>query len=268
MIQIENLSFQYKKGKPILDKISTTLLPGHIYGLLGLNGEGKTTLLKLVAGLLFPTQGHIQLDNLPSTSRSKAFLEKLYMLPDQPMTHNFKISEFVHIYSVFYKDFSQAFFEEALHDFKIHPLNNIKSLSLGQQKKFHLAFALAANTKYLLLDEPTNGLDIPSKSVVRKLLAKAISEEKTILISTHLVKDIENLIDHLLISKNGKLVFDMSISAIQRRYTFAQSSNVPEYSLYHEQTLATYRSISTNDADTESNVDIELLFNAVQHDKI
>jgi ABC-2 type transport system ATP-binding protein len=269
MIKIENLSFHYKKGKSILDGINTTLLPGRIYGLLGLNGEGKTTLLKLVAGLLFPKQGRVELDNLSSTSRSKAFFEKIYMLPDQPHSSHLKISEYLRIYSVFYKDFSYTFFGEALRDFQLQASDKIKSLSHGQQKKFHLAFALATNTSFLLLDEPTNGLDIPSKNIVRKLLAKAITEDKIFLISTHLVRDIENLIDHLLISKSGKLVLDQSIIDIQRQYIFAQSTTIPQQALYHEQTLSTYWSIVPNSTDIEeSNVNIELLFNAIQQGKI
>lgn len=195
-------------------------------------------------------------------------MENIYLLPDQPTSSSLRISEYLKIYRVFYKDFSQQFFDDALQDFQLDSNDRIKSLSYGQQKKFHLAFALATNTKYSLLDEPTNGLDIPSKTVVRKLLAKAITEDKTFLISTHLVKDIENLIDHLLISRDGQLVLDKSVAEIQQQYRFVQSAKAIDGALYQEQTFPTFRSILPNEADTESQIDIELLFNAVQQHKI
>lgn len=141
-------------------------------------------------------------------------------------------------------------------------------MSLGQQKKFNLAFALATNTKYLLLDEPTNGLDIPSKSIVRKLLSKSIDDNKTIIISTHLVKDLENLLDHILILKGGKLILDMSSIDITAKYKFGYSIQSNKESLYAENSIANYKSISDNVLEEESHIDIELLFNAIQQGKL
>lgn len=268
MIEIKNLTFHYKKGKPILNDMTTTLSPGHIYGLLGLNGEGKTTLLKLIAGLIFPKTGNILVGGIPTAHRSSRFFAQIYMLPDHPVAPNLKIKEFICIYSPFYKNFSIDFFNTALKELNVDATERIKSLSFGQQKKFHLAFALATNTKFLLLDEPTNGLDIPSKSIVRKLLAKTITEEKTIIISTHLVKDIENLIDHLLIFKEGHLTMDLHLLDILKRYIFLQSAVPLDGTLYTEQYISTYHHILPNTQQTESNLNIELLFNAVQQAKI
>lgn len=268
MIQIENLSFHYRKSKPVFSNVSTELSPGRIYGLLGLNGEGKTSLLKLLSGLLFPKEGTILVDGLPSTSRNEAFLKKLYMLSDQPASSALTIGEYVRIYSVFFGDFSHDFLDEALQQFNLQKSEYIRSLSLGQQKKFHLAFALATNTKILLLDEPTNGLDIPSKSIVRKLLVTAAAADKIILISTHLIKDVENLIDHLLIIKDSNLAFDMSLEETLRRYTFVQTGTALQNAIYKEQSLSTYRCLVENTNQVESNIDIELLFNAVQQAKI
>ncbi len=269
MITIENLNFQYNKNKPILQDVSTQLEPGKIYGLLGLNGEGKTTLLKLIAGLIFPKAGTITLDNtFLSTNRSQSRLAQIYMLADQPNSSSLKIKEFVSIYSVLYKDFLQEQFDEALIAFQLDANSKIKALSLGQQKKFHLAFALATNTKLVLMDEPTNGLDIPSKAIFRKLLAKSISEEKTIIISTHLVNDVENLIDHLLIIKDAKLVLDKDIYSIQESYCFGHSQQLTEDILYAEKSIANYKTIGNNPEKIETQIDIELLFNAIQNEKI
>lgn len=268
MIQIKNLSFHYHRSKPLLQRINTNLKPGHIYGLLGLNGEGKTTFLKLIAGLIFPTEGTATVDNLSTMKRSLAFYANMYMLPDQPIQTGLKISEYAAIYSPFYKNFSMDFFSTALQEFSLDARERIKSLSLGQQKKIHLAFALATNTKFLLLDEPTNGLDIPSKNIVRKLLAKTINDDRTIIISTHLIKDIENLMDHLLIFKNGMLAFDMHALEIIKKYKFEQSSSPLEQVLHTEQSLSVYRNLSKNTTEKETNIDIELLFNAVQQNKL
>jgi len=268
MIQIQDLSYFYLKDKPIINNISTSLEPGKIYGLLGLNGEGKTTLLKLLAGILFPKYGTINLNAINSTQRNKEFYSRVYFLPDQPVTFTLTLDKFISIYSAFYADFSFDFLNQALEDLKLDRKNNIKSLSLGQQKKFHLAFALAANTKYLLLDEPTNGLDIPSKSIFRKLLAKRTDDDKTIIISTHLVKDVENLLDHILILKDGQLVLDMSSIDITAKYKFNYATQNIKESLYAENSIANYKSISDNVMEEESSIDIELLFNAIQQGKL
>lgn len=269
MMKIEKLDFYYRKEKPILQGVSTHLDAGKIYGLLGLNGEGKTTLLKLIAGLIFPKRGRIEFEEkFLSTNRSKALFEYIYMLPDQPQSTSISIFDFAKIYSVFYKNFSTDFFEEALHEFHLKPQHKIKALSLGQQKKFHLAFALAANTKYLLLDEPTNGLDIPSKSIFRMLLAKAIDEEKIIVISTHMVNDVAKLLDHLLIIKNGKLALDSSISTLQEKYAFEYSTRPTENILYEEKSIDSYKTIRYNIDHIETSINIELLFNAIQNNKL
>lgn len=268
MIHVNDLSFHYKGEKPILKDLNTTLEPGHIYGLLGLNGEGKTTLLKLISGLIFPKKGEIKLNLLDSKSRSLQFFEQLYLLPDHPKKNNLKIKSFEKNYAVFYKNFSSDFFQQALRDFRIDHNDAVKNLSFGQQKKFHLAFALATNTKFLLLDEPTNGLDIPSKSIVRQLLAKSITDEKTFIISTHLVKDVENLIDHLLILRKGKLVFNQHIKDILNTYTFSQTNSPVSEAIHYEKSINTHHNILTNMDNQESNLDIELLFNAVIKNKI
>lgn len=268
MIRIRELNFLYKKEKPIIRSITTDLEPGKIYGLLGLNGEGKTTLLRLLAGLLFPKTGTISLNNISSTSRNRKFHELLFFLPDLPTLSHLKIEKYIDVYSVFYTEFSREFLNKALSDLKVDIQSTIKDLSLGQQKKFHLAFALATNTKYLLLDEPTNGLDIPSKAIVRRLLAKSIDPDKTIIISTHLVKDLENMIDHILILKEGQLAFDKCVLDIVKMYKFEVGPHAIEKKLYAEKAIANYKTISENIFEEESNIDIELLFNAVQQNKL
>lgn len=269
MIRIKNLGFFYKKRYPILKDLTSELNSGKIYGLLGLNGEGKTTFLHLIAGLLFPKSGTITIgNNNLSTNRSKSRRAQLYMLPDHPKESSLKIEEYVSIYSVFYENFSKEQFREALEDFHLQKNSKINDLSFGQQKKLYLSFALATNTDILLLDEPINGLDIPSKATFRKLLAKSINEQKIIIIATHLINDIENLIDHLLIIKDRKLVFDKDIFSIQEEYAFGGSPQITNDVLYAEKSIAQYKTIKNNVDKIDTPVDIELLFNAIQNEKL
>jgi len=268
MIHINNLNYHYKKSIPILENITCTLESGRIYGLLGLNGEGKTTLMKLLSGLIFPKAGTISLNNINSTSRTSAFFEEIYFLPDQPKSKNMTLKDFKNIYGIFYKNFSNDFFYNALKEFHLNKDQKIYDLSFGQEKKLHLAFALSTNTNFLFLDEPTNGLDIPSKSIFRQLLAKSSTENKTTIISTHLVNDIENLLDHLLILHNRKLVFNYSIGDILSKYAFIHTPNTLVNAVYSENNISTHKNIILNEEDIESKADIELLFNAVTHNKI
>ncbi|MCT4622571.1 MAG: ATP-binding cassette domain-containing protein, partial [Schleiferiaceae bacterium] len=195
MIQVNNVSFHYRKNQSLIKHLDLELNKGSIYGLLGLNGSGKTTLLKLMTGMLFPQEGEVTLSNLNVKSRTPNLNSRLFFIPDVLQLPPIKGRSFIRDYSVFYPKFDQEAMGLGLELFNVSANSNLKDLSHGAKKKFLIAFALATNTEYLIMDEPTNGLDIPSKSSFRKLLASSISDEKLFLISSHQINDLNNIID-------------------------------------------------------------------------
>lgn len=264
MIEIRTLSFHYKKSAPIFTDVSTSLLPGHIYGLLGLNGVGKTTFLKLICGLLFPKDGTVKVDHLIPSERGVAFLSDVYFVTDEVDLPNWTITNFVGIYSPLYPKFDKNYFSEMLMSFDVDSKAHIKALSYGQRKKVNIAFALATNTSLLLMDEPTNGLDIPSKTQFRKLMARHVSSDKIIIISTHQIRDIHHLIDHLLILQKQQLVLDVSIYELGTKIKFQQGI-FPD-ALYSETSLNGNTSMLLNTDNETTPFDMELFFNAISND--
>lgn len=219
MITINGLGFAYNQH-PVIDGIDLELAPGRIYGLLGKNGEGKSTLLQLLCGLLRPQRGLVSMDGYNVAERAPEMLQDIFLVPEEMPLPNIALMEYVRVNSVFYPRFSQAQMEEYLAIFGYHKDVNFGALSMGERKKVFLSFALACNTRYLLMDEPTNGLDIPSKNFFRKVLMQAMTEERTFIISTHQVRDIDTLLDHLIILNNGRLLIDRSVSDICDRLSF------------------------------------------------
>ncbi|MFH2050027.1 MAG: ATP-binding cassette domain-containing protein, partial [bacterium] len=202
MIELTNLSFAYKNKAPLFDRLSLKITEGNIYGLLGKNGAGKTTLLKIICGLLFPQQGTCVVLGFAPQKRSADMLKEIYFIPEEFYTPALKINEYVLLYAPFYPNFDPQALENYIATFDLPTNEQLISLSYGQKKKFLIAFGLATNSQLLILDEPTNGLDIPSKSQFRKLLAATMDENRTIIISTHQVRDIGNLIDPIIILDN------------------------------------------------------------------
>ena len=185
MIKIDNFSFRYSKQKTVFDKLTLNLASGSIYGLLGRNGAGKSTLLKNLAGLLFPTEGVLSVNQYEPRKRQPSFLQSIYFIPEQVYVPSLNVKRYVEANAVFYPHFSYPQFCSYLTAFDVKTEGKLSELSFGQQKKFIIAFGLACNTPVLLMDEPTNGLDIPSKSQFRKLIAAALTDDKLFLISTH-----------------------------------------------------------------------------------
>ena len=198
MIEVKNLSFSYSKDK-VLDDISTTFEQGRIYGLLGANGVGKSTMFKLLCGLLTTKQGTIDIDGCSPAGRKPSFLSKIYYVPEDFEGPDMTIRNYAAGVSQFYPNYDSILFARLLSEFEIDADRKFTSLSLGQRKRAILALALSLKTDYLFLDEPTNGLDIPSKAEFRKMVAAAMDDNRTIIISTHQVRDVENLLDHIMI---------------------------------------------------------------------
>lgn len=264
MIQITNLHFAYKK-KPVFNGLDLTFQSGYIYGLLGKNGTGKSTLLRNICGFLFPDKGTIDVLGFVPGKRKPDFLKELFIIPEEFDLPDVSIQKFVRCNAPFYPHYNAQQFETYLKEFDIPSENTIQQMSYGQKKKLLISFALACNTSLLLMDEPTNGLDIMSKSQFRKVLAGAIHENKCIIISTHQVKDLEALIDFITIIDEGKILFNHSINTILDQLTFKLSFDETDFekALYAESSLTGHAVILPNEENESGKIDLELLYKAV-----
>jgi ABC-2 type transport system ATP-binding protein len=264
MIDIQNLHFSYRKKK-VFTGLSLQLQPGHIYGLLGKNGTGKSTLLRNIAGFLFPDEGNINVLKFRPADRKPAFLQEVFIVPEEFHLPDISLKLFLKYQAPFYPRFSNEQFERYITEFEIPRDSTLQKMSYGQKKKVLISFGLASNVSVLLMDEPTNGLDIMSKSQFRKIMAGSMDENKCIVISTHQVKDLENLIDRVTIIDEGKILFDQTTENIARRLSFHISFDSEEIrqALYSEPSLRGSAVISTNTEGEESKLDLELLYKAI-----
>ncbi len=266
MINITNLDFSYRKDRKLFEKLSWKIEPGYIYGLLGKNGAGKTTLMKLISGLLKPDSGIVDVNGYKPFGRMPDFLGKFVFIPEEFSVPPMRIEGFVNNYSPFYENFDRDKFLEYLKEFEVDTATNplLSSLSYGQKKKVLISFAFASGTPLLILDEPTNGLDIPSKAVFRKLCIDALSGDRTFIISTHQVKDVERILDKITILDKGKIISDDSVENISTKYECKFQEQLPQEGvLYYEKTLGGYKTIALNTSGSHSALDIELYFNAM-----
>lgn len=263
MIQAKHISFGYSKRDPILNNLSLDLNQPGIYGLLGKNGAGKTTLLKLLAGSLFPSTGEVHINNILSTERDLRSLQHVYYLSDSIESPNWTANQIAKIYGKLYPNFDNTLFQHALATFEVQSTAKRQVLSMGQQKKLEIAFALATQTPYIFMDEPTNGLDILAKKQFRRLVSQSISDTQTLIISSHQFREIDQLIDHLLILHDKNLVFNKSIVDIGIQFLFSNDPQPEEQLLYQDEgTLGKY-GLYNNPHKRESSIDIELLFTAI-----
>lgn len=263
MINIKNLNFYYSKNKPLYEDLILEAKAGSIIGLLGKNGAGKSTLLKIIAGLLKPHKGEISIMDKIPFQRMPSYLEQVYLVPEEFSIPATSIKTYVKSMSPLYPNFDHSKMKLLLDDFQLDESQHLGKMSYGQKKKFLIAFALSTNCKLLLLDEPTNGLDIPSKTLFRKVMAGALSDDQMVIISTHQVKDVENLIDRIVLIDNGQIKFNQSIFNVIENYSFRTVSELRnEKYIYNEVAPGGYR-VLTNKNGTETPLDIELLFNAL-----
>jgi ABC-2 type transport system ATP-binding protein len=267
MIEISNLDFGYSKKKLLFRNLNLTLKEGHIYGLLGKNGAGKSTLLKNIAGLAFPYKGKCEVKGFTASKRLPAFLQELFFIPEEMYLPPLSARQFAKSTGHFYPNFSDQQFTAMLDEFEVPTNSKLSKLSFGQQKKVMIAFGLATNTSLLIMDEPTNGLDIPSKSQFRKIIASALTEHRCIIISTHQVRDLDSLIDSLIVLHKQEIVLNSSLDTISEKLKFVSSSSLTgEEALYKEETLGGINTIVANTEESYSKVDMELLFNAIISD--
>ena len=266
MIEITNLTFGYGKNALFQD-LNLTLKAGHIYGLLGKNGEGKSTLLKNIAGLVFPNAGTCKVNGYTSKNRLPDFLQELFFVPEDIYMPSITANQYAANTGHFYPNFDNLQFKKMLAEFNVPDNKVLTQLSFGQQKKVMISFGIATNTSLLIMDEPTNGLDIPSKAEFRKIIASTLTEDRCIIISTHQVRDLDNLIDSILVLNDGKIVVNSSLDAIAEKVSFGiVPPNTTGY-IYAEPTFAGLQAITLNTDNSYSKVDMELLFNAIISDK-
>lgn len=263
MLSINNCTFNYRrKGEPTINDFSLDLHEGGVYGLLGSNGAGKTTLLQLICGLLTPESGEITFDGISTRLRRPATLENMMIVPEEITLPALKLDSFIKLQSKFYPNFSDTDMSRHLDTFGLERDIRLDKLSMGQKKKVALAFAMACNTKLLLMDEPTNGLDIPAKSAFRRFIAESMSDEKIFVISTHQVRDVNRILDHILIMDNRKVLLDRTVAEIQNKMIFTDTTD-PELisqSIYSVSGLGGSSVILPNKTGEDSEINIELLF--------
>lgn len=264
MIQINRLSFGYSGQSLLFENLQLTLYPGHIYGLLGKNGAGKSTLLKNMIGLAFPKAGSCLINGQPTAKRLPSVLEELYFIPEEIYVPALTAKQFLARTAGFYPRFNTSEFYKYLQEFDVPTGSILDKLSFGQQKKFMIAFGLASNTRYFIMDEPTNGLDIPSKVQFRKIMASALTEDRCMIISTHQVRDLDSLIDTILILHNREIVVNQELDKIAEQLTFTTlSGSDHQQVIYAEDSVRGKQAILPNTTGRYSKVDMELLFNAI-----
>jgi len=264
MVTIRDLHFAYRR-KPVFTGLSLDLEPGYIYGLLGRNGTGKSTLLRSIAGFLFPQRGEIGVMGYRPEKRRPAFLQEVFLVPEDFYLPSMPLMKWVYTHAAFYPKFNHGKFRQVAHDFEIPASARLDEMSYGQQKKVLISFALATNASLLLMDEPTNGLDIVSKSQFRKMIAGSLDYTRCIVISTHQVKDLENLIDRVMVIDEGKILFDQAMDAISEKLVFRLSFDPEEAAraLYSEPSFRGNALILPNTEGEDSQPDLEMLYKAV-----
>ena len=271
MIDVNNVSFSYgRKKSKVLDGFSMQLEKGAVYGLLGKNGTGKSTLLYLMAGLLRPQTGKVLYKGAEVTKRYPNILQDMFLVPEEFALPNVSLKQYVKLNAPFYPNFSDELLRNCLRDFDMNEDIHLGELSMGQKKKAFMCFALATNTSLLMMDEPSNGLDIPSKSQFRKVIASGMSDDKAVIISTHQVRDIDSLLDHVLIMDGSELLLNESVANICEKLYFAeQGMNEPsDDALYVQPSVQGNSVILPNTYGEESKMNLEVLFNAMLAERV
>ena len=267
IMQVERIAFNYgwRQQKSVFSDFSLSLERGKVYGLLGLNGAGKSTLIYLMAGLLTPKSGRVTIDGCNVRDRLPSTLGNLFVVPEEFELPHMSLKEYATLNGALYPRFS---YEDMLHNLEIFDINpeikSLSSLSMGQKKKVLMSFAFATHTDLMLMDEPTNGLDIPGKSQFRRLVAREMSDNRTIVISTHQVRDIDRCIEHVVIIDNSKVLLDESVARITSKLQFVENGTATDAqrAIYSQPSVMGYSIVVPNNGGDETEVNLETLFNA------
>ena len=266
MIKTEGLTFGYKARRNVLNNISLELGEGHIHGLLGCNGIGKTTLLKLICGIMRPNSGTVRVCGVDPMTRKPEMFADMLIVPEEFDLPNLSLEHYAEIMKPFYPRFDIGAMRGYAEALKVNTVDRLHSMSMGQRKKAYIAFALACNVRILLMDEPTNGLDIPSKSIFRRLIASYVDEQRMVVISTHQVADVESLLDNIVILDSEGVALAATTTEICSKLKFGRAEESDSV-LYKEMTIAGEMAVMENRAGEDTQLNIELLFNAVTADR-
>ncbi|MCQ2237032.1 MAG: ABC transporter ATP-binding protein [Bacteroidales bacterium] len=265
MLTVNNLTFSYGK-KPLFENLSLSVPEGSICGLLGLNGAGKSTLLYLMSGLLFPNSGEVCFNDINVAKRLPSTLGNMFIVPEEFELPSMTLAQYMKINAPFYPKFDPDKLRRSLEAFDMKVMNvNLQTLSMGQKKKVYLSFALATNVDLLIMDEPTNGLDIPSKSQFRKAVAQSMTDSQTILISTHQIRDIESMLDHLIMLDQSEVLLDCRVADVTDKLSFANypMSQTPKDALFTQPSAIGCQAVTIKRDDEEpGEINVEMLFNA------
>lgn len=274
-MQVERIAFNYgwRQQKSVFSDFSLSLERGKVYGLLGLNGAGKSTLIYLMAGLLTPKSGRVTIDGCNVRDRLPSTLGNLFVVPEEFELPHMSLKEYATLNGALYPRFSYEDMLRNLEIFDINPeIKSLSSLSMGQKKKVLMSFAFATHTDLMLMDEPTNGLDIPGKSQFRRLVAREMSDNRTIVISTHQVRDIDRCIEHVVIIDNSKVLLDESVARITSKLQFVENATAAEAksAIYSQPSVTGYSIVAPSNGGDETEINLETLFNATlgNRDKI
>lgn len=275
IMQVERIAFNYgwRQQKSVFSDFSLSLERGKVYGLLGLNGAGKSTLIYLMAGLLTPKSGRVTIDGCNVRDRLPSTLGNLFVVPEEFELPRMSLKEYATLNGALYPRFSYEDMLRNLEIFDINPeIKSLSSLSMGQKKKVLMSFAFATHTDLMLMDEPTNGLDIPGKSQFRRLVASEMSDNRTIVISTHQVRDIDNCIEHVVIIDHSKVLLDESVARITSKLQFVENGTATDAqrAIYSQPSVMGYSIVAPSNGGDETEINLETLFNATlgNRDKI
>lgn len=269
MLSIKDVTYGYTVNYNVLSDFSLDFEEGGIYGLLGKNGTGKSTLLYLIMGLLHPRKGEVLYNGVDSRLRHPDVMNDMFIVPEEYNLPSISLNEYIKSMRRFYPRFSEETLKRCLDGFGMPQDVNLGALSMGQKKKVYMCVALAANTGLLLMDEPTNGLDIPSKSQFRKVVANSMTDERTVIISTHQVRDVELLLDRVAVIDQNRVLLDATMGEIADRLRFVDvdRNSLSAEALYYEDSVHGYSAVMRKtEGSPETSVNLELLFNALLAD--
>ena len=264
MFKFNQISFSYGKKSPeLFSDFSMELNAGNVYGLLGKNGAGKSTLIYLMTGLLAPQAGEVLMDGENVRRRLPKTMSDIFLVPEEFELPQLTLKKYVSINAPFYPRFSMEDMERYLDIFEMSGMMDAKlhALSMGQRKKVFMAFAFATNTRVLIMDEPTNGLDIPSKSQFRKLVTTGMTDDKLMLISTHQVRDISDILDHVVIIDQSHVLLNTGMADVTSRIAFRPLREGDQPIFVLQSPFGPLGAVRARDGE-ETKVDLEMLFNA------
>lgn len=215
VLQFQNVNKSYGK-KPVLNDISFSIEQGKITGLLGPNGCGKTTILKLISGLIQPNSGSITVDGIQRSIQTKSIIS---YLPERTYLNDWmKISQLIEFFSDFYADFDKNCALQMLSDLNIDSKDKLKTLSKGTKEKVQLILVMSRRAKLYLLDEPIGGVDPAARDYILQTILNNYAENSSILISTHLIQDVETIFDDVLFLSKGSIVVQGSVDDVREKH--------------------------------------------------